>query len=346
MLVREPQIHLLIGGRNIARAQTLAVSIGLPLSDGVAIDARAPDLSQRFTELKINTVIHTAGPFQGQDYAVALAAIAACANYIDLADGRDFVAGIDKLHTLAQERGVLVTSGASSVPALSSAVVDQYRSHFSRLECIRVGISSGGRAPGIASMRGVFSYCGNPFLRLEKKAWVTTYGWQDLQRHQFPAPVGARFLGSCEVPDLTLLPIRHPEVHTVTFHAGFASSLGHLFLWAASQMVRLRLLSSLTPWVTPLHKLSQWLEPIFSDKGAMFVSMHGLDHNGQPMRRDWNLIAGSNHGPHIPCGAAVALAGKLARGEKLPTGAMSCMGLLTVADYIGALTGLDVHVED
>jgi short subunit dehydrogenase-like uncharacterized protein len=37
-------------------------------------------------------VIHTAGPFQGQDYGVVAAAVAAAgAHYIDLADGRRFV---------------------------------------------------------------------------------------------------------------------------------------------------------------------------------------------------------------------------------------------------------------
>jgi saccharopine dehydrogenase-like NADP-dependent oxidoreductase len=39
----------------------------------------------------VDSVIHTAGPFQGQDYAVARSAIAAGANYIDLADGRDLL---------------------------------------------------------------------------------------------------------------------------------------------------------------------------------------------------------------------------------------------------------------
>jgi len=37
-------------------------------------------------------VIHCAGPFQSQDYRVALAAMAAGAHYLDLADGRQFVA--------------------------------------------------------------------------------------------------------------------------------------------------------------------------------------------------------------------------------------------------------------
>lgn len=342
-LATDGNIYLLIGGRNIAQAQALACNLGLKSSQGLAIDAHASILAQRLAELNVNTVIHTAGPFQSQDYSVAHAAITAGANYIDLADGRDFVAGIEQLNTLACECGVFVTSGASSLPALSSAVVDRYLSRFHRLESIRHGIGSGARAPGLATMRGVFGYCGKPFLQLKEGRWETTYGWLDLQHYRFPAPVGVRLLGCCDVPDLILFPRRYPCVHTVSFHAGFASASGHLLIWTASQLARLGLISSLSSLVTPLHTISQWLEPFASDKGAMFVSLEGIGMDGQPLKLDWHLVAAQNHGPHIPCGASIALAKKLARGDKLPNGAMPCMGLLTVEDYLAALRGFDIH---
>jgi hypothetical protein len=79
---------------------------------------------------------------------VAHAAIEVRCHYIDLADGRQFVAGISSLNAQALAAGVSVISGASSVPALSSAVVDRYLPRFARLDAIRMGISSGARAPG------------------------------------------------------------------------------------------------------------------------------------------------------------------------------------------------------
>lgn len=342
-LAADRNIRLLIGGRHAAKAQTLARRLGLPTSQGLAIDVRDPGLAPRLAALHVGTVIHTAGPFQGQDYSVAKAAIAAAANYMDLADGRDFVAGIGQLDPLARERGVFVTSGASSLPALSSAVVDRYLGRFRRLESIRHGIGSGARAPGLATMRGVFGYCGKPFQRLEKGRWETTHGWLDLRRHRFPAPVGARFLGSCNVPDLVLFPRRYPDVHTVSFHAGFASAAGHLLVWAASQLVRLGVLPGLARLVRPLHAASRWLEPLVSDKGAMFVSLQGMGLDGRALRLEWHLVAAQNHGPYIPCGASIALARKLAQGESLPHGAMPCVGLLTVDDYLAALQGFDVR---
>jgi saccharopine dehydrogenase-like NADP-dependent oxidoreductase len=342
-LASDKSIRLLIGGRDPHQAGRLARQLGLAPEQAVTIDANAPGLEQRLAELRMDTLIHTAGPFQGQDYRVARAAIAAGANYIDLADGRDFVAGIGQLDRLARERGVFVTSGASSLPALSSAVVDRYAGRFQALTSIRHGIASGARAPGLATMRGVFGYCGKPFARLVDGRTVPTHGWLDLQRHRFSAPVGPRLLGSCDVPDLVLFPARYPGVRTVTFHAGFASAPGHLFVWAAAQLVRRGLLGSLDFLVAPLHALSQRLEPFVSDKGAMFVRMDGIGTDGKPLNLEWQLLAAQNHGPHIPCGAAIALATKLARGDALPCGAMPCMGILTVEDYLAALRGFDVR---
>ena len=342
-LAPNKSIRLLIAGRDSDQAGRLAQQLALGPEQAIAIDAKAPDLAQRLAELRVATVIHTAGPFQGQDYHVARAAIAAGANYIDLADGRAFVAGIDQLDALARERGVFVTSGASSLPALSSAVVDRYAPRFRHLKVIRHGIASGARAPGLATMLGVFGYCGKPIDRLVAGRAEIAHGWLDLQRHRFAAPVGPRLLGACDVPDLALFPVRYPGVQTVTFHAGFASAPGHLFVWAAAHLVRLGLLRSLTSLVAPLHAISGLLEPFVSDKGAMFVAMEGVGVDGEALNLEWQLLAAQNHGPHIPCGAAIALANKLARGDALPHGAMPCMGMLTVEDYLAALQGFDVR---
>ena len=342
-LARMTNVRLLVAGRDATKVQAVAHALGLESNHGLAIDANNSNLTSDLSTLKVNTVIHTAGPFQKQDYHVARAAIAAGANYIDLADGRDFVSGIEQLDAMAKQRNVFVTSGASSLPALSSAVIDRYLHRFKRLDSIRHGIGSGARAPGVATMTGVFGYCGKPILQWEDNEWKTTHGWLDLLRYRFPTPVGARLLGRCDVPDLALFPRRYPDVKTVTFHAGFASATGHLFVWGAAQLVKLKLISNLTKLVAPLHAISHWMEPFVSDKGGMFVCLEGTDVNGRQLKLEWHLIAAQNHGPYIPCGAAIALAEKLASGEQLPHGAMPCMGLLTVEDYLAALKDYDVR---
>jgi saccharopine dehydrogenase-like NADP-dependent oxidoreductase len=68
-------------------------------------------------------LLHLAGPFQGQDYAVAKACLQVGVPYIDMADGREFVAKFSSLDAAAQAKGIPLITGASTVPGLSSANV-------------------------------------------------------------------------------------------------------------------------------------------------------------------------------------------------------------------------------
>ena len=96
-LAREPGIELVVAGRNAGKATALAYQLGLRAESARAIDASDARLALQLRKLGIRTVIHTAGPFQGQDYHVARAAIEAGAHYLDIADGRAFVTGIKAL---------------------------------------------------------------------------------------------------------------------------------------------------------------------------------------------------------------------------------------------------------
>jgi saccharopine dehydrogenase-like NADP-dependent oxidoreductase len=342
-LSRQPRARVLIGGRDRALAQQTAAQLGLPAAHAVAIDANGAQLDQELRALGVDLLVHTAGPFQGQDYQVARAAVMAGSHYVDLADGRQFVAGIGVLDALARDQGRSVVSGASSVPALSSAVVDRYAGRFTRLDSIEIGISSGARAPGLAAVKGIFGYAGKAFPFWRDGRWETAHGWLGLGRHRFPAPLGPRWLGACDVPDLELLPKRHPTVRTVNFQAGFASAPGHLVVWALACAVRTGLLPSVAPFATPLHHMSRWMEPLVSDQGGMFVTLQGLGTDSQALEITWHLLARHNHGPHIPCGAAIALANRFVRGVDPTPGATPCVGLLSVEEILEPLDGLDIR---
>jgi len=342
-LSKNPRIKLILAGRDLAKATALAYRIGLSAAHARALDATDPELALRLRKLGVTTLIHTAGPFQGQGYEVARAAIKAGCNYIDLADSRTFVSGITKLDAEARAAGVAIISGASSLPALSSAVVDRYRGEFSRLDAIHIGITSGGVIPGVATVRAILGYCGKPFRTLEKGAWVNVYGWLDTKLVDFQKSVGLRRISRCDVPDLELLPRRFPEVMTVSFHAGFASSTAHQVVEKLATLVKDGRLKSALPFARPLYTLGRWLRPVFSDRGAMFVKLEGLHDNGAPYALSWTLVARENHGPNIPCTASIALANKLSTGAKLPSGAMPCLGLLTVEDMLAPLKGLSIR---
>src|SRR4051812_37906863 len=226
-LARNPRLRLLLAGRDLQKATALAYQLGLGAESARRVDADDPRLAVALKKLGVNLLIHTAGPFQQQDYHVAQAAIDAGCHYLDLADGRVFVNGITRLDGAARAAQVAVISGASSLPALSSAVVDHYLPRFSRLDAIRTGISSGALVPGVATVRALFGYVGKPIRVLEDGRWIEVRGWLDRRIHSFPRPVDERMFGRCDVPDLALFPARYPGVRTVSFHAGFASATGH-----------------------------------------------------------------------------------------------------------------------
>jgi hypothetical protein len=221
----------------------------------------------------------------------------------------------------------------SSLPALTSAVVDRYRDRFESLDAIRIGLTSGARVPGVATVQAVLGYAGKRFRVLENGQWIEAHGWLDRVEYEFAKPVGARLLGRCDVPDLDLLARRYAGVKSVSFHAGFASDAGHkLVEWLARQVRDGRMTSAL-PFAKALTVFGRWMEPLLSDRGAMFVRMEGT-LQGAPHRLTWQIVARENHGPHIPCAAAIALTGKIAGGMPMTPGAYPCMGLLSVEDLM------------
>ena len=57
------------------------------------------------------------------------------------------------------------------------------------------------------------------------------------------------------------------------------------------------------------------------------------DANGTIRHLDWDLVADGNHGPEIPCFAAILLVKKLLRDELEMRGAFPCTGFLTLQEF-------------
>jgi NAD(P)-dependent dehydrogenase (short-subunit alcohol dehydrogenase family) len=285
------------------------------------LKALAPDL-----------VIHCAGPFQTQDYRVALAALACGSHYIDIADGREFVAGfVGAVQPAAEAAGRLAVTGASTLPALSSAVIDSMR-ESGGMSSIEIFIAPGQQAPrGVATMAAVLGYAGKPFPWWQDGVWRVAHGWQELSRETFS--FGRRLAAACDVPDLVLLPARYPCVLTVTFRAALEVSVQHIALWLLAALRRARVPVPIARWATNLNRLGNWLDRFGSGTGGMKVRVTGRDSSGRSGRWEWELVASDNHGPEIPCMAAVLLALKLRQGGSVGTGAKVCMGMLSLGEF-------------
>lgn len=241
---------------------------------------------------------------------------------------------------------MLLVSGASTVPALSSAVVDRYRHRFRTIASIGIGITPGNRTPrGLSTVESVLSYCGKPFERWQQARWQRAYGWQDLHRFHYPR-IGSRWLANCDVPDLALFPGRYAVTDTVTFHAGLELSAIQLGLWLMSWLTRWRLVRSWVPAGRFLKAASDLLIDLGTDDGAMHVEISGDAADGRPQRVTWILTALKGHGPQIPCIAAIVLARKFADGALSATGARPCVDLMTLGEFDAAVKGLEIEWEE
>ena len=105
------------------------------------LDIGSEDLAAEIAKLNPDLVLHTAGPFQAQNYAVARACIDAGCHYVDLADGREFVSNFSTLDEDAKAAGVTLISGASTLPGVSSSVVAAAKSKFDKLARVEISIA-------------------------------------------------------------------------------------------------------------------------------------------------------------------------------------------------------------
>lgn len=337
-LARDASLTVIIAGRSAAKAKALAESLN---AEWAVVDIHQ-NLADSLKIITPDIVIHTSGPFQGQGYDVAAACIQQGCHYIDLADGRDFVDGITTLDAMAREKGVLAVSGASSVPCLSSALVDHYKDEFQTLEMLDYGITTAQKTKrGLATTAAILSYTGKPFKTLIDGRTRDVYGWQTLHVRKYPA-LGWRLLGNCEAPDLALFPRRYPELKTVRFYAGLEIPFIHLTLWAISWLARIGLIRNLEKTAPFLLKTSCLFDWLGSADSGFHMALSGIGKDGAGKTITFELTARSGDGPYIPCMPAILMARQLARSEISEIGAHPCMGFITLDEYLGALSALDI----
>lgn len=341
-LCDDPRFEVIFAGRRRAILDKMVAEWGASNASTATLDVEAADLSCVLARLQPQLVIHTAGPFQERDYRVAEACLDCDSDYVDLADGRSFVSGIRCLDDRAVQAGRLIASGASSVPALSSAVVDALLPKFQTLDSIEHAISPGNRTPrGDATVASILGYCGRPIRIWRNGEWGVAHGWMDGKRQKFP--FGVRRVGVCEVPDLELFPERYPNVRTVVFRAGLELPLLQTGTWCASTLVRLGLIANLASHARTLRRFSERLIRFGSDVGGMVVEVRGKGRDGSPLHLRWWLVADAGEGPEVPATPAVVLARELADGRLTAKGAQPCMGLFGLEQIEAGFSGYAVR---
>lgn len=331
--------QVLVAGRRGDKAA--AFCEGLTGAEPVVAD-RTNGIGMVLARERPDLVIDAAGPFQGSGYTVPEACIAMRIPYLDLADSREFVVGIERLNKGAKI-GVPIVSGASSVPALSGAVARKLAVGIAPVWAVDIAISASNRAvagPSVAA--AILSYVGKPVRLWRGRGVATAHGWQELRRERFAiageAPL-KRWVALAEVPDLDLLPLSVMGRPAVTFRAGTELSFQVLALWLLSWPVRWGWIGSLRPAAGWLHKLQLLTAWAGSDRSAMAVTLRA-----DRVERRWTLIASDGDGPEIPTLAAELLAEDILAG-RVSAGAYDATCLLDLERFEALFAGLSIRTE-
>lgn len=353
LLADVAELEILIAGRSKAKAQAFCEGFdGAARVQPLALD-RA-DIASALADHAPDLVVDASGPFQDygtEAYRVVEAAVAAGIDYMDLADGADFVAGITAYDDAAKSAGISVLSGVSSFPVLTAAVLSDVAQ---RMDIRQV---EGGIAPspyagvGQNVLRAVLGYAGAkvPLTRAGRPTYGR--GLVETRRKTIFVPghlplQNIRF-SLVDVPDLRLIPPEHPGLQDLWMGAGPVPEVLHRML---NGLARLRALG-LVPRLTPLARLCHFVlngVKFGEHRGGMYVTAQGPGGETET----WNLIAEGEDGPLIPSMAIETLIRKRLAGHRPPDGARSGIGALDLSDYEALfatrdiVTGFHRHTPD
>lgn len=332
-------VDLVLAARNLPRLNALADS--LPITAICrAIDRdkiTAHDLAG------MDLVIDAAGPFQSSHMRVVESCIAAGVTYLDLADGREFVRDFSRFDEAAKGAETALITGASSIPALSHAVIEYLTENWARIDNLRVGIYPGNRAPrGLSVVESILSYVGKPVRVFRNGEWQEESGWGMTHREAIPG-IGTRWASICDTPEQDLLVKRFNPTQSAEFFAGLELSVLHLGLSLMAQPVRWGWLKSLRSFANPMLAVAKWFLPFGSDNGAMTVRAGGVDGQGRPVSRVWVLAADANRGPNVPILAALAMIRRFRDRWRAPHGAYPCAGILDLSEFADDFARLGIR---
>ena len=320
--------NLVIAGRSEVRGRGFA--------DSIAAEFVSCDLNDSESVLRViagaGLVINAAGPFRLSAYSIPRLCIGQGCHYLDLADGRQYLTGISELDQAARASGVFVCSGASTTPAVTSALAAHLARGIPGIRSIRIALTAGNKnEPGVSTFASILSYAGAPIRLWRKSHWVQAPGWGEAEFVNFPN-IGRRRVQLCDVADLDLFPACF-GAEEVTFKAGVELRLfndglavlgGLRMIWPGLKLEKL---------AGPLVRISRLFKGLGSYSGAVAVWVVGPAGE----TRSAALVA-RRDGPRIPTSPAVLLARKFLAGNPPPSGAYPCAGLLDLGELTDYLS--------
>lgn len=341
LLEGEGDLSLIVSGRSLKKAECYCKERGNTKAVLLAAEFdRNGQLSNQLLSLKPDILVDASGPFQSYGdsrYKLLEACIEQKINYLDLADGSEFVNGIGKFYDAARAAGVFILSGVSSFPVLTVLVTKELSNGIQTIKTIKGGIAPSPYA-GVGGnvIRAIASYAGQSTVIKKDGHVVDAYPLTSTMRYTIAPPgylpLKNTLFSLVDVPDLRVLPDIFPGVETVWMGAGPVPEILHRLLIGLSWFVRWKLIPSLSP----LAKLMQFVMKHVrwgEHRGGMFVEVNGKDENGIDVTKSWHLLAEGSDGPLIPCMAIEAIIRKVLKGEAISSGARTAINDVSLDDY-------------
>ncbi|BCG84750.1 hypothetical protein MesoLj113c_08600 [Mesorhizobium sp. 113-3-9] len=351
LLESEPRLAVIVAGRSLAKAEAWCASRGAVAARlmPAAFD-RDGDLAAQLASLRPDTLVDASGPFQAYGegrYRLIEACIAGRVNYLDLADGSDFVAGVPAFDEAARRAALFVLSGVSSFPVLTAAVVRRLSCDMARIDTIKGGIAPSPYAGvGENVIRAIAGYAGQPVALVRDGGKAQGRPLTEQMRYTIAppgrVPLKNTLFSLVDVPDLRALGELWPQAKTIWMGAGPVPEILHRALIGLAWLVRIGLVGSLSPLAPLMHWATnrlRWGE----HRGGMFVLAEGADRAGTPVKRSWHLLAEGDDGPLIPSMAVEALVRKALDGRVPAAGARAAVDDLELADYEALFAGRTIY---
>jgi hypothetical protein len=343
------RLELLIAGRSLDKASAFVEQLASTAARAARFD-RDGDVVRQLQALEPRIVVDASGPFQayGENrYRVAQAAVDAGAHYLDLADDRGFVIGIDALNDHAVRNRVFAISGASTSPALTSAIYRHLARHFDSVDTLRGGIAPSSRVRiGLNIFEAITSYAGKAISVRRDGQNASATAICDTQSFSISAPgalpLARRTFSLVDLPDLELAGDLAPAAANTWFGAAPAPAVYHGCLRVLARLVKLGLVRSLSPLAPLMH----WVFTRYrfgEHRGGLFVEVSGTGKNGMPARCSWHLVAEGDDGPQIPVLAAEAIIRNCLANDFPIAGARPAHKELELAEFESLFSTLNIR---